>query len=429
MNRKKRTDKEAIDKIVASFDTVDRLRREGLEGIRSLRAIKSAALERQNRRLSRKLGADHPRVRRIAERIESNRSLLKDLDVQIERSKTGVPEHDEKSWVGHGRVMDSDRKGVAGLRVALHDEKGELVRELGFSQTDKRGYFSITYSTTGEAKPGIDESTKLFLHVSDREDRILYRGKSPLYLRIGQVDYLEISLPREEEIPTPSGPGKVDVVHRTDTWIVEGQVTDEDGRGLPGFAVHMADSEGKAITTGRAVVTDDSGSFSVTVDARTARSLVRVGKDEVSLEISSESGEEVYRRGQPLKIAVGGRKVVEVVLNKEAIRAGKAPGEPAPETEKRERKPGGRTPPGTPVPPRDRIRREKAVPGTTELTPTANLLRIRGIGRRTAEKLIRGGIPDAETLLRTDARKLTRVIGRKLNVSNIKRAAREIARE
>jgi hypothetical protein len=206
MEKKQFTEEEILGKIDASFDKVENLRREGLERIKLFHSVKNKALKKEKERLSAKLGADHLRVKRVAARLQYNQGLFKDLNVEIEKAKIRVPSFDKDSWMVHGRVLDKDKKGVSGLTVGLFDEKGNWVKKLGYGCTDKRGYFYIIYPKNGEEKKEgkeVPESMELFLYVSNKDYKILYKNSEPLFVKIGQVDYREIYLTDEEVCPTP----------------------------------------------------------------------------------------------------------------------------------------------------------------------------------------------------------------------------------
>jgi hypothetical protein len=203
MKRKQITEEEVIDKIDTSFDSMEKLRSEGLERIKLLHSIKNKALEKEQERLSTKLGAEHPRVKKMATRMQYSQGLFKDIDVEIEKAKIKFPSFDKNSWMVHGRVLDKDKNGIGGLTVGLYDEKGNCIKRLGYGCTDKQGYFSIIYRLKEGAESEVTESMKLFLYTSDRNYRILYKDNEPLYLSIGQIDYREIYLSEGEICPPP----------------------------------------------------------------------------------------------------------------------------------------------------------------------------------------------------------------------------------
>lgn len=205
MERRELPEEEIKKKVEFSISSVENLRRQGLGRIKTLHTIKNEALEKERMRLAKKLGEDHPRVKKISARIKYNQGFFRDLNVESERADVDVPAFDRDSWTVHGRVLDKKRKGVHGLTVGLFDEKGNWIRRMGYGCTDKRGYFSITYRSEGEPRKEISGEMKVFLYVSDKSHKILYKDREALYFKIGEVNYREVYLP-EEEICTPPIP-------------------------------------------------------------------------------------------------------------------------------------------------------------------------------------------------------------------------------
>lgn len=237
MERKQITGEEIIGEIDVSFDSVEKLRGEGLERIKLFHSVKNMALEKEHKRLSEKFGPEHPRVKKMATRIKYNQGLFKGLDVEIEKTKIHVPPLKANSWMVHGRILDKDKKGISGLTMSLYDEKENWMKKLGYGCTDNHGYFSIIYTlkegTESEALESIlrrlvylfglkketesdaMESMKLFLYISDKNYKILYKDKEPIYVKIGQVVYREIYL-SEDEICSAPEPGKGDTMITAD---------------------------------------------------------------------------------------------------------------------------------------------------------------------------------------------------------------------
>lgn len=200
---------------------IDVERRMGLEGLMKVRSVKAQRLEREKSRLSKALGANHPRVTLLTNKIEVNRGLIGDLEIVIDHAKTEVPTVDENTWVLHGHVRYKELKGIPNLTVALYDEKGNWMRQLGYGCTDKTGYFKLSYSRTkedvdkpeitiaeGQTRPG----RELFINILDQNGNHLCTDIESITPELGRVDYREIILgddvgickpPIETGQPTP----------------------------------------------------------------------------------------------------------------------------------------------------------------------------------------------------------------------------------
>ena len=190
----------------------DAERKMGIGRLMRVRDVKATRLEREKLRLSKKLVTNHPRVMELTNKIEVNRGLIRDLEVQRDHAGTEIPGTDENTWVLHGFVRDKNFKGVPNLTVALYDQQGKWVGQLGYACTDKTGYFKLSYShmrddsekpwfTTlaGKTKQG----PQVFIHVSDQKGMLLYTDKQPLTPELGQVDYREIILGDEVDVCKP----------------------------------------------------------------------------------------------------------------------------------------------------------------------------------------------------------------------------------
>lgn len=178
-----------------ALDQADPQREAGLAQLARVRSAKQTLLQREQQRLSKKLGAAHPRVRAMERKREANTAMLREVNLDLARAATPPIELDDEAWVLHGRVMDRDRQGLPGLTLTLVDAKGNWVRELGYACSDKRGYFRFPdVELKAAPKPESGRSAQLFLRVSDRNDSVLHTDKPPLTPRPGRVDYREITL-------------------------------------------------------------------------------------------------------------------------------------------------------------------------------------------------------------------------------------------
>jgi len=197
MERKQITEEEIIGRIDTSFDSVEKLRSEGLERIKLFHSIKSLALEKEHKRLSEKLGVDNPRVKKMAARMQYNQGLFKDIDVEIEKARIKVPPLKENSWMVHGMVFDKNIKGIDGLTAGLYDQEGNLFPSAK-GCTDGRGYFSIKVMLKTAAAE--EPTPPLYLRLFENGRRPVYQDESPMELRTGQVVYREIMLNRAPQV-------------------------------------------------------------------------------------------------------------------------------------------------------------------------------------------------------------------------------------
>lgn len=218
---------------------LDPERARGLAGLHRLRSVRATMMDREESRLTRKYGAKHPRVTALQSRRQTNEQFRRDLAFETERAETQTPTVSEKGYIFHGFVLDPSGNGVSQMTIALYDEKGNWIRQLGFGCTDARGYFLMRYEPA--RKPGGNESNDkareqavfeamlsgssnaargegVRIYVLDRKKMRVHIEKNPLFPRPGQVDYRVIILgeqggepcepppPTQAEQPTPSKP-------------------------------------------------------------------------------------------------------------------------------------------------------------------------------------------------------------------------------
>ncbi|MGE5805657.1 MAG: carboxypeptidase-like regulatory domain-containing protein, partial [Ignavibacteria bacterium] len=244
MIRQKISDEDILKKITDAFDSLDEERIVGLKMAKKMNQIKNSTLEKERDRLTKKYGADHPRVKKANEHLVYNQGFLRELDVEIERSDIKVQSFSPDSWHVHGRVLDIDRKGIENLTVSLTDEKKRWVEEIGYSGTDSKGYFSITYTIKTQETTKISETQKLFLAVL-KKGRQIYISSEPLFISIGHIDYREITITENEHEVTPPPKPAYDETPNVpkDLWIVKGQIVDENGKGIPALVISLYDKD------------------------------------------------------------------------------------------------------------------------------------------------------------------------------------------
>ncbi len=203
-----------IDK---GINTADQQRVAALERLQFVRKAKATSLQKEQARLTIKYGADHPRVQALATRVVLNQGLLGNLVAETTRAKTDIPSVDEHTWVLHGYVRDKRLTGIPNLIVALYDDKGQWIQELGYGRTDKSGYFKMLHSRAkagetnvgkeGEA-PKTAPGEKVYIHITNSQGAHIYVDKQPLTPEPGRVDYREIIVGDDEAVfrPPESGP-------------------------------------------------------------------------------------------------------------------------------------------------------------------------------------------------------------------------------
>jgi hypothetical protein len=195
---------DALEKMVAQFD---QSRAGDLDEMTQARAAKFNGLARDRQRLTAKLGADNPRVVALGRSLQLNADTVVGFQSEIAGSSTPPPQVTATSWVLHGNVLDSARKPLAGLTVALY-QKDSWQQSLGFACTDKNGYFVLKVEDA--AKAGAGPWTLRVL----RSRTVIYSDPRPVTIRAAHVEYREIVIgdttgtcepPTHYETPGASG--------------------------------------------------------------------------------------------------------------------------------------------------------------------------------------------------------------------------------
>lgn len=195
---------EVAGRIEQQMDQSDQLRTDSLKNLHRVRDAKRSTLNREQARLSSKLGDKHPRTRRMSERVARNDHLVRDLSLAVGRAESQIVEIEENSWVLHGRVLSEDLVGLYGLSVQLQDAGDRVV--IRSKRTDKSGYFKLVQSVEDDAE-GVsgrkeDRKDEYFIIVADRDGSPLHTERLDVIPGPGNAQYTEIVIPDD----TNAGP-------------------------------------------------------------------------------------------------------------------------------------------------------------------------------------------------------------------------------
>jgi hypothetical protein len=203
---------------------LDPQRGEAYAGLEKLRMAKATGYTREQKRLALKYGQDSSRATALTQKTRINRGLQRDLDFERARAQCETPRVDENGYVFHGFVRDMKGQGQPKLTVALYDEKGNWIRDLGYGCTDERGYFILRYqrpekdpasgvkpvaTTLNLSAAARDTAAQARIsakiYVLDGEQKPLHIESEPLYPALGNVDFRIIILGAQVK-PCPPPP-------------------------------------------------------------------------------------------------------------------------------------------------------------------------------------------------------------------------------
>jgi hypothetical protein len=172
----------------------DALRATGLRGLLGITEAQRAGLEREQSRLSRKLGPDDPRVKALAQSLQDHQSRLRDVGVEVSRAETVGPKVAADEWALHGHVRWPDLSPAPDLTVSLVDAQGQWLRALGYACTDARGYFRLVAKVERSETNIVSTGLSAYVRVTDSSRKELYRGTEAVAVSPGAVEYREIVL-------------------------------------------------------------------------------------------------------------------------------------------------------------------------------------------------------------------------------------------
>ena len=191
--------------------------------------------------------------------------------------------------------MDTKRLGLSGLTVGIFDADGRWLRQAGYACTDQRGYFAIVLRLKKDAEDKPKNEVQFFLHVIGPDAKLLYKDPDPLRLAVGQIEYREIFLDRDKAVCNAPQNGQDDSDLPTcGPWMLHGNVTDVQGKPLPGMVVGVFYKEGQTENKLGSAQTVKNGSYEVIYTAKDAKEGPDPGAD-ILVAVTDSSGKVVYR--------------------------------------------------------------------------------------------------------------------------------------
>lgn len=145
-----------VEQAAAGFDqgvaVLDQLRAIQIAESLRLESAKGSVYARENTRLLRKYGKDHPRTTEIASRIKANEEYKTAIVLEYTNASTVRPDPGA-GWAVDGFVRTAKGAALKGVTIAAYDDQGKWYRELGYACTDQAGYFSLVKDKLPEELP------------------------------------------------------------------------------------------------------------------------------------------------------------------------------------------------------------------------------------------------------------------------------------
>ena len=242
-NKQPFNSQELADQINELVEQLTSGRGEALHNARSLQFAGQALIEREEKRLTRKLGTDHPRVQNLRERRETLLNSIKSLEVEQQLGKIQPVEVDDTEALVEGRIFDESGQGVSGLEVKLVDKNGDMIADEPIT-SDQSGYFAIKLDAerVKERKPA-----ELMVSSSTREE--IYRSEllevnesSRLRLDV-KIKRSELIKPKKTTKPGRQSTKPTEPSMREEYWTVTGTVFDQKEKPVGGATVQIISQE------------------------------------------------------------------------------------------------------------------------------------------------------------------------------------------
>ncbi|MEM1319222.1 MAG: hypothetical protein AAGG75_03145 [Bacteroidota bacterium] len=310
-----------------AFDCMDEYRAKGLESVNSVQNVKLNMRDREQKRLLRKYGKEHPRTLKVQGQVNYAKSAKVSLAEEARKAKVEVARFNDSSWRVRGRVVDKDLKGQSGLTVSLFDNKGNWIKELGQVCTDDEGTFVLTYveKDGGEiAKRFAGQA--LTLTVSDKDQQVLHQEEEPVALELGSITSRLIILgndqctsppdttdPKDDPDKPVDDPGTPTTGQQTN-WTIIGAVSNlKTGKGQPGLKVMLIDETKDFSNYLFDTETLRTGKFEMIYSFEEFKPLFE-NRPPLFLEVLNVNGEIIYRSEKPIFPEAGKTETFNIQL-------------------------------------------------------------------------------------------------------------------
>lgn len=252
--------------------------------LKDLLVVKQSKAELQARnfeRLEEKYGTSHPLVEQTRRKIQLERVYAAELNLEIIRAETPLPQNDGKSWLVHGYVFDKEETPVAGATVLFFDGNGKPLHRSERTKTGKNGYYVLETDNIANFPPRV--------RVGVSKDDLSEEDFTP---KIGATDYAEIFASGKGEPPSPGEEPSPPVTSDSD-WTVTGKIVDANGRGIKNLTVYVYDEDLKKDDYLGTSKTDENGAYTVSFNKAEFKDFIEK-YPELYLVIKNEKGEELY---------------------------------------------------------------------------------------------------------------------------------------
>ena len=183
---------------------------EDLELLKDIPNIQHALVQHEVRRLEKKMGKDHPRVKNLRSNLARNTDVIRSFSPDVEKDpeeETAVPSDDS---IIMGRLVDEKNIAMAGMTVDIEDETGRKIPNLGSVKTDDAGNFFLRIDPQNAEKVKNQVGGTGYLTVRDHKGKVVHQDAAPLRPDKGGQMSMNVSVSTEkfsgkEQVLKPRG--------------------------------------------------------------------------------------------------------------------------------------------------------------------------------------------------------------------------------
>jgi 5-hydroxyisourate hydrolase-like protein (transthyretin family) len=300
-----------------------------VDNLKDVQLFHRSLMQREAARLERKLGSDHPRVQKLNARVATSLKRASATAAELELARIQTPEVEAEEGLVHGRVTLSDKRGLGKLLIRLEDEQGRQIKDLGETQTDRRGYYSIRVDTQTIEKLKKTEKSEVYLAVRDAKGNVIERRQQSIQLEKGTRAYHEVRVEMAGGRPAPSRrpaseaptevrkkkapPRKKPSKPKETPWVVKGRVMDADGEPVAGVLVRLYDKDRQYDDLLGAVTSDEDGLYEITYREQDFKEGLEPGAD-LYVTVEDVKGNELFRSEDAVRFDAGKEEVIDITL-------------------------------------------------------------------------------------------------------------------
>jgi hypothetical protein len=140
-----------VAQLTGTLKSRDDMRLTHLKQAASLAALERSALEREQKRLVKRYGANSSQASAAAGRLTLLDQESAALAADIARASIPVPAVEAGTFVVYGRIFDAQGKGVSGAKLTATDAKGSALAD---GRSKDQGMFEVRVPLLSQTKAG-----------------------------------------------------------------------------------------------------------------------------------------------------------------------------------------------------------------------------------------------------------------------------------